>query len=36
VFDSLPGSVARLEVLREGAPRTLEVPVRELDMMPRA
>jgi S1-C subfamily serine protease len=36
VVDSAPGSVARLEVLREGALRVLEVPVRELDMMPRA
>lgn len=35
VFDSAPGSVARLEVLREGTVRTLEVPVRELDLMPR-
>ena len=35
VFDSAPGSVARLEVLREGSVRTLEVPVRELDTMPR-
>jgi S1-C subfamily serine protease len=36
VFDSAPGTRARLEVLREGAPLTLEVPVRELDVMPRA
>jgi S1-C subfamily serine protease len=36
VVDSPPGSVARLEVLREGAPRVLDVPVRELDLMPRA
>jgi S1-C subfamily serine protease len=35
VFDSPPGSVAQLEVLRAGAPRALEVPVRELDLMPR-
>jgi S1-C subfamily serine protease len=35
VVDSAPGSVARLEVVREGAVRTLEVPVRELDTMPR-
>lgn len=35
VTDSAPGSVARLEVLREGAVRTLEVPVLELDTMPR-
>ena len=36
VVDSAPGSMARLEVWREGAVRTLEVPVRELDTMPRA
>jgi S1-C subfamily serine protease len=36
VFDSAPGSVARLELRREGTLRALEVPVRELDMMPRA
>jgi S1-C subfamily serine protease len=36
VFDSPPGSIARLEVLREGAARTLEIRVRELDLMPRA
>jgi S1-C subfamily serine protease len=35
VVDSTPGSMARLEVLREGAPRVVEVPVRELDTMPR-
>lgn len=35
VVDSRPGSVARLELLREGAVRELEVPVNELDMMPR-
>jgi len=35
VVDSPPGSVARLELLREGAVRELEVPVNELDMMPR-
>ena len=35
VVDSAPGSLARLEVMREGAARTLEVPVRELDLMPR-
>lgn len=35
VVDSPPGSVARLEVMREGAVRTLEVPVRELDLIPR-
>ena len=36
VFDSVPGSLARLEVLREGGLRRLEIPVRELDLMPRA
>jgi S1-C subfamily serine protease len=36
VVDSRPGSMARLEVMREGAVRTLELPVRELDVMPRA
>jgi len=36
VVDSAPGSLARLEVMREGAARTLELPVRELDLMPRA
>ena len=36
VFDSAPGTVARLEVQREGAALVLEVPVRELDLMPRA
>lgn len=35
VVDSRPGSVARLQLLREGAVRELEVPVGELDMMPR-
>lgn len=35
VVDSPPGSTARLEVRREGELRTLEVPVRELDLMPR-
>jgi len=34
VVESAPGSVARLEVLREGGVLTLEVPVRELDMTP--
>ena len=36
VIDSAPGSLARLEVMREGALRSLEVPVRELDVMPHA
>jgi S1-C subfamily serine protease len=35
MVDSAPGSRVRLEVLREGNWRTLEVPVRELDTMPR-
>jgi S1-C subfamily serine protease len=35
MIDSAPGSVARLDVLRGGAVHTLEVPVRELDTMPR-
>lgn len=35
VIDSAPGSLARLELLREGAVRVLEVPVGELDTMPR-
>lgn len=36
VADSRPGSLARLEVMREGALRAFEVPVHELDLMPRA
>jgi S1-C subfamily serine protease len=36
MVDSTPGSVARLDVLRGGTVHTLEVPVRELDTMPRA
>ncbi len=36
VIDSVPGSLARLEVMRGGALRSLEVPVRELDVMPHA
>ena len=35
VADSAPGSMARLEVLRDGAPRTLEMPVEQLDLTPR-
>ena len=35
VFDSPPGSVARLEVLRAGAQHLLEVPVDQLDLVPR-
>ena len=34
LFDSRPGSVARLQVLRDGMPRTLEVPVVQLDLLP--
>lgn len=36
MVDSAPGSVARLELRREGAVRTIDVPVEELDTMPRA
>lgn len=36
MVDSAPGSVVRLDVLRGGTVHTLEVPVRELDTMPRA
>ena len=36
MVDSAPGSVVRLDVRREGTVHTLEVPVRELDTMPRA
>lgn len=35
VLDSPPGSVVRLEILRAGAVRTLEVPVEQLDITPR-
>jgi S1-C subfamily serine protease len=35
MVDSRPGSVAQLELRREGALRTLEVPVEQLDTMPR-
>jgi S1-C subfamily serine protease len=35
VIDSRPGSIAELEVLRDGAVRTLEVPVEQLDTAPR-
>ncbi|HEU4353327.1 MAG TPA: PDZ domain-containing protein [Burkholderiales bacterium] len=35
VVDSAPGSRARLELLREGTPRVVEVLVRELDLVPR-
>ena len=36
VFDSPPGSIARVEVMRDGRVRELEIRVRELDLMPRA
>jgi serine protease Do len=36
VVDSRPGGVARLEVSRQGEPRSVQVPVHELDMFPRA
>lgn len=35
VVDSPPGSIARLEVLRAGTPQVLEVPVEQLDLLPR-
>lgn len=35
VFDSPPGSVARLEVLRAGTQHLLEIPVDQLDLVPR-
>jgi S1-C subfamily serine protease len=35
VLDTPPGSTARVEVLRDGERRVLEIPVRELDTMPR-
>lgn len=35
VVDSPPGSIARLEVMREGTRRLLDVPVEQLDVMPR-
>jgi len=35
VIDSTPGSTARVELLRDGAVHRVEVPVRELDTMPR-
>ena len=31
VIDSRPGSVARVEVLRDGAARAVDVPVEQLD-----
>lgn len=35
VIGSPPGSVARVELLRDGDTHRVEVPVRELDTMPR-
>jgi S1-C subfamily serine protease len=35
VVDSRPGSVARVEVAREGGARVIDVPVVELDTVPR-
>jgi S1-C subfamily serine protease len=35
VIDSPPGSTARVELLRDGKVHQVEVPVRELDTMPR-
>lgn len=35
VLDSRPGSVASLELVRDGARRWVELPVRQLDTMPR-
>lgn len=35
VVDSPPGSVVRLEVLRDGTPHVLDVPVEQLDLLPR-
>jgi S1-C subfamily serine protease len=35
VVDSRPGSAARLDLLRDGARLAIDVPVRELDTMPR-
>jgi len=33
--DSRPGSLAQLELRREGTVRIVEVPVEQLDIMPR-
>lgn len=35
VLDAAPGSTARVEVLRGGERHVVEIPVRELDTMPR-
>jgi S1-C subfamily serine protease len=36
VIDSPPGSEIKLQLLREGTVRTLDVPVEQLDLTPRA
>jgi S1-C subfamily serine protease len=36
VVDSPPGSEIKLQLLREGTVRTLDVPVEQLDLTPRA
>jgi S1-C subfamily serine protease len=36
MVESPPGSTAMVEVLRDGAPHTFEVPVRQIDTAPRA
>ncbi len=36
MVDSRPGSVAQLELRREGALHTFEVPVEQVDITPRA
>lgn len=35
VIDTPPGSIARIDLLRDGDERMLEIPVGELDVMPR-
>lgn len=35
VLDSRPGSLARLELLRDGAVQAIELPVEQIDTMPR-
>jgi S1-C subfamily serine protease len=35
VLDTPPGSMARIELLRDGERRVVEIPVRELDIVPR-
>ena len=36
IVDSRPGSVARLEILRDGTVHHIDVPVEQLDTSPRA